>query len=53
VKRAIGIALAVAAFAGGLSGSAYASPPDPDPNHHAVNAVCGNVPEQAQVPFCD
>ena len=53
MKRIIGIALSVAALAGGLSAQAYASPPDPDPNHHAVDAVCGNVPNQAKVPFCD
>jgi hypothetical protein len=57
--------LAIALSALGLmasAGVAYADPPNnhaPDPNHHAVDAVCNSdLPEQASdvardhVPFC-
>jgi hypothetical protein len=52
MRRVITVVLSVAGLAA-FSAPAYADPPNPDPNHHAVDAVCGHVPDQARVPFCD
>jgi hypothetical protein len=52
VRRVIAIAFTAAGLLAGMGTAANAGPPDPDPNHHAVDAACDNVPSQAQVPFC-
>ena len=58
MRRVLVIALSVVGLMGG-AGVAYADPPNPHPNHHAVEAVCDNgLPNQASdnardnVPFC-
>lgn len=52
MRRSIAAALSALGLAAGIAGVAQASPPNgqpnPDPNRHAVNAVCDNVPHHAR-----